>query len=197
METSRLEALADGVFAIAATLLILDVSVKSTGPGLGTALLHAWPEYAAYAVSFLTIGIMWVNHHTCFRQIGTADRTFMFLNLALLMCIAFMPFPTRLVAEHLRDDGARAAAVLYGVTMTITAISFALMWFYAAAGRRLIARDADQRTVSGLSRSYLPGAPIYAATTLLAFWSPTVAVLLFAAIALSFALESSLFGRAG
>jgi uncharacterized membrane protein len=197
METGRLETFADGVFAIAATLLIIDVSVDSQGRELGSALLHAWPDYAAYAVSFLTIGIMWVNHHTCFRQIAAVDRTFLFLNLALLMCIAFVPFPTRIVAEHIRDDGGRAAALLYGTTMTLTAICFGLMWFYAASGRRLISPAADQRTVSGLSRSYLPGAPIYATSTLVAFWSSTVAVLLFAAIAVFFALESSLFGRDG
>ena len=195
METARLETFADGVFAIAATLLIIDVTVTGEGSDLGRSLLHAWPQYAGYAVSFLTIGIMWVNHHTCFRQIAAVDRTFLFLNLALLMCIAFVPFPTRIVAEHLRDDGARAAALLYGVTLTTTAVCFGLMWFYAARGRRLIAPDADQRTVSGLSRSYLPGAPIYGASTLVALASPTAAVVLFAAIALIFALESSLFGQ--
>jgi uncharacterized membrane protein len=197
LETGRLETFADGVFAIAATLLILDVTVESRGGELGHALLHAWPEYAAYAVSFLTIGIMWVNHHTCFRQVGRVDRTFMFLNLALLVCIGFVPFPTRLVAEHVRDNGARAAALLYGITLTTTAICFGAMWFYAAIGRRLIAAEADQRTVSGISRSYLPGAPIYGISTLVAIWSPTASVVLFAAIALFFALESSLFARSG
>lgn len=195
MESARLETLADGVFAIAMTLLIIDVSVTSKGPKLGAALVHAWPQYAAYAVSFLTIGIMWVNHHTCFCEIGRNDRTFMFLNLLLLMCIAFVPFPTRLVAEHIRDDGLRAAAIMYGVTLTTTAAFFGSMWFYAAHGRRLIAENANQKTVSGLSRSYLPGAPIYGISTLVALWSPTASVILFAAIALFFALESSLFGR--
>ena len=195
MRPARLEAFADGVFAIAATLLILNVDAQVTDGNVGDNLLHIWPSYLAYAVSFVTIGIMWVNHHTCFRQIAAVDRTFLFLNLALLMCIAFVPFPTRVVAEHLRDDGARAAALLYGVTLTTTAVCFGLMWFYAARGRRLIAPDADQRTVSGLSRSYLPGAPIYGASTLVALASPTAAVVLFAAIALFFALESSLFGQ--
>jgi uncharacterized membrane protein len=193
--TSRLEAFADGVFAIAATLLILDVRADSRGAhGLADALEHAWPQYAAYAISFLTIGILWVNHHACFDQIGRADRRFLFINVAFLACVAFVPFPTRLVAEHLRDGNLRPAAIAYGITLIATALGFAAFWFYAAIGRRLIREDADQRVVSGISRSYLPGAPSYTAATLVALWSPTASVILFAAIALFYVLESSLFG---
>jgi uncharacterized membrane protein len=195
VETSRLETFADGVFAIAATLLIIDVSADAHGGALGATLQHSWPQYAAYAVSFVTIGIMWVNHHACLQQIGRADRTFLFINIGLLACIAFVPFPTRLVAEHLRDDGVRAAAITYGLTMTATAICFAAFWFYAAIGRRLIAETADQRVISGISHAFLPGTPIYAGSTLVALWSPTVSVILFAAIALFYVLESSLFAR--
>jgi uncharacterized membrane protein len=193
--TARLETFADGVFAIAATLLIIDVSADARGASLGTALTHAWPQYVAYGVSFVTIGIMWVNHHACLNQIARADRTFLFLNIALLACIAFVPFPTHLVAEHLHDGGLRAAALTYGLTMTATAICFAGFWFYAAIGRRLIAEEADQLVVSGISRSYLPGTPIYGTATVVALWSPTVSVILFAAIALFYVLERSLFVR--
>jgi uncharacterized membrane protein len=192
--TGRLDAFADGVFAIAATLLILDVTVKAPGGELGHAVLHAWPAYAAYIVSFATIGIMWINHHTCMRLIHTADRTFLVLNLGLLMCIAFVPFPTNLIAEHIRDSGLRAAALTYGVNLTTTAVFFGLFWFYAARGRRLIAPDADPHMIAGISRSYLPGAPIYGAATLVALWSPKASVGLFGLIALFYVLESSLFG---
>ena len=195
METRRLEAFADGVFAIAATLLIIDVSADGKGGGLGTGLTHAWPEYVAYAVSFVTIGIMWVNHHTCVELIERADRRWLFINVALLGCIAFVPFPTRLVAEHLRDNGLRAAALAYGCTLTATAICFFAFWFYAAIGRRLIAASADERLVQGISRSYLPGAPIYGAATLVALWSPVASVVLFAAIAAFYVVESSVFVR--
>ena len=149
METGRLETFADGVFAIAATLLIIDVTVPDRSTALGHSVLHAWPEYAAYAVSFVTIGIMWLNHHLCLRQIGAVDRTFMVLNLFLMMCIAFVPFPTKLVALHLRDDGERAAALTYGVTLTLTAVCFAAFWFYAARNNRLIAEDADPMVIKG------------------------------------------------
>jgi uncharacterized membrane protein len=196
VSTSRLETFADGVFAIAATLLILDVTADARGgQGLSRALEHSWPQYAAYAISFLTIGIIWVNHHTCFEQIGRTDRRFLFINVAFLACVAFIPFPTRLVAEHLRDNNLRAAAIAYGLTLIATAIGFAVFWFYASLGGRLLRADADPRIVSGISRSYIPGAPSYTAATLVALWSPHAAVALFAAIAIFYVLESSFFGR--
>jgi uncharacterized membrane protein len=195
LEKARLETLADGVFAIAATLLIIDVAVEAPGHELGNAVLQAWPQYAAYAVSFLTIGIMWLNHHDCMRQIGSIDRKFMVINLLLLMCIAFVPFPTRLVAEHFHDGGLRAAALTYGVTLTSTAICFAAFWFSAALGNRLIAHDADPRVITGISRSYLPGPLVYGMATLVALWSPKASVGLFALIALLYVLESSVFAR--
>jgi uncharacterized membrane protein len=192
-ETSRLETFSDGVFAIAATLLILEVSL----PGHGSVthdLVHAWPSYVAYAISFLTIGIIWVNHHTVMEQIGRVDRTFLFINVVFLMIVAFSPFPTRVLAEHLRE-GSRAAAFAYGLTFTLMALSYGVMWLYAARGRRLIAEDADQRVVTGITRSFAPGSFIYAAATLSSLISAYLAVALYAAIALFYVLESSIFGR--
>jgi uncharacterized membrane protein len=194
VSTSRLETFADGVFAIAATLLILDV--HASGPRLGHQLLHIWPSYAAYAVSFVTIGIMWVNHHTIFTQVARVDRRFLFLNVGLLMCIAFVPFPTRLVAENIRGDGGEAATLTYGLTLTITAVFFSLLWFVGVLRGRLLVDDHDQRVVSGISRSYLPGPVLYLAATLIGFASPAVSATLYGGIALFYVLESSLFGRA-
>jgi uncharacterized membrane protein len=191
--TARLEAFSDGVFAIAATLLILDVRVS--GEHLGRELTQIWPSYAAYAVSFLTIGIMWINHHTVFGQIGRTDRRFLVINVGFLMMIAFVPFPTRLVAEHLRDDQLRAAALAYGITLTLTAIFYNLLWFYAAGRHRLLSNDADDAVVQGISRSYRPGPYIYAAATLSALVSPVLSVVLFATIAGFYVIESSVFAR--
>jgi uncharacterized membrane protein len=191
--TTRLETFSDGVFAIAATLLILDV--RLTGHGSVThQLVHAWPAYAAYAISFATLGIIWVNHHTVFAQIDRVDRTFLFINVLFLMVIAFIPFPTRVLAEHLRD-GSKVAAFAYGLTFTAMSICYGSLWFYAALRRRLIADGADQRTVSGITRSFAPGSIIYLAATLSALISAWVAVVLFALIAIFYVLESSLFAR--
>lgn len=197
MSSGRLETFADGVFAIAATLLILNVDTQVEGgeSGLANQLLHIWPSYIGYVVSFLTIGIIWVNHHTVMSQIGRVDRTFLFLNVVFLMCVAFIPFPTRLVAEHVRTDGAGAAALVYGINLTLTAVMFSAIWFYAALGRRLLREDADNRTVTGISRSYLPGPWIYLTATLIALASPIASVLLYGAIALFYVLESAAFGR--
>src|SRR5438034_9996612 len=149
MTTCRLETFADGVFAIAATLLILnvDAQVGAAHTDLGARLLHPWPAYVAYAVSFLTIGIIWVNHHTVMTQVARADRTFLFLTVVFLLCVAFIPFPTRLVAEHVRDEGARAAALTYGITLTATEVMFQGIWLYAEMVRRMLLAVAVDRPV--------------------------------------------------
>ena len=199
MSTRRLEAFADGVFAIAATLLILNVDAQvGEGSGaVGHRLLAIWPSYIAYAVSFVTIGIIWSNHHTVMGQLGRVNRVFLLQNVFLLMCVAFLPFPTRLVAEHLRDrHDLQPAALAYGATMTVMAVCYIALWLYAAGGRRLLREDSDPRTVSGITRSYLPGAPLYLAATLVALASPLASVALFGAIALFYVIESSIFGGA-
>jgi len=187
------------VFAIAATLLILnvDAQVSERSGAVGQRLLAIWPSYIAYAVSFVTIGIIWSNHHTVMAQLGRVDRTFMMQNVLLLLCVAFLPFPTRLVAEHIRDrHDLQPAALAYGATMTVMAVCYIALWLYAAGGRRLLREDSDPRTVSGITRSYLPGAPLYLAATLVALASPLASVALFGAIALFYVIESSIFGGA-
>jgi uncharacterized membrane protein len=196
---SRLETFADGVFAIAATLLILNVDAQvGTGAGrLSDRLLEIWPSYIGYAVSFVTIGIIWSNHHTVMNQLSKVDRTFLMLNVFLLLCVAFLPFPTRLVAEHLRDrNDLEPAALSYGATMTVMSISYISLWLYAIRDGRLLRADSSPRTVSGITRSYLPGPPLYLTATLIALVSPLASVALFGAIALFYVIESSFFGRA-
>jgi uncharacterized membrane protein len=196
MSTGRVEAFSDGVFAIAITLLILAVGIEQAiAKGeLTQQLRDLWPAYIAYAVSFLTIGIMWVNHHLVFSHFERVDRPLLLLNILLLMCIAFTPFPTRVVAEHSQNAADRkAAALLYGGTMTLTAICFFAVWMYGS--RRLLRPDADRRTVSGITRSYLPGTPMYAAATLIAFFSPIASLIIFGSLAIFYAISSSFFGR--
>jgi uncharacterized membrane protein len=190
------EAFSDGVFAIAITLLILAVGIdQALAEGdLKHQLLHLWPAYIAYTVSFVTIGIMWVNHHAVFRHFARVDRPLLLLNILLLMCISFTPFPTRVVAEHAHTDADRkAAALLYWITMTCTAICFFAVWIYGS--RHLLRADADRREVSGITRSYLPGAPTYATATLIALVSPIASLIIFGVLTLFYALSSSFFGR--
>ena len=195
METARLETFSDGVFAIAITLLVLlfDVPDLSEGRSLGYVLAHQWPQYASYAVSFVTIGIIWVNHHTLFRHIVRVDRVFLFINVLFLMCVAFIPYPTSVISRYVRTDDASAAAVMYGLSLTATAICFNALWQYAARGFRLLAPDADRREVAGITRSYWPGAFLYAGATAVALVSATASVVGFILLALFYVLSSTLW----
>src|SRR3954469_12733485 len=116
--TTRMETFSDGVFAIAATLLVLEIGV-GTGADqhLGRALVDLWPSYLAYATSFLTIGIIWVNHHECVSCMARVDRPILFINTVSLMVVWFTPFPTKLVAEHLEGPGEHAAVFAYAATL--------------------------------------------------------------------------------
>ena len=120
--TSRLETFSDGVFAIAITLLVLGIHVPARDAALGPALLDQWPVFLAYLVSFLTIGIMWINHHKLFEVIGQSTTTFAFINVVFLMVIAFVPYPTEVLAERLGNGvDVQLATVFYGATMTLIA----------------------------------------------------------------------------
>ena len=193
MTKGRLEAFCDGVFEIAITLLILGVEFPGdvASGELGHRLTEQWPAYLAYILSFVTIGIIWVNHHAVLGHFRAADRTFLFINVLFLMCVAFIPFPTSLVAEHVHSS---PAAVAYGLTLIATALGFNAIWHYGRI--KLLRPDADRREVSGITRSYIPGPLMYGTATLVAFASPEASVALYGFIAAVYVVSSSLFGRA-
>jgi TMEM175 potassium channel family protein len=182
---ARVEAFSDGVFAIAITLLILNIQLPKQEQGtLADALLQLWPAYLAYALSFGIIGIMWANHHNIFRYIGRANHLLVMLNVALLFWVAFLPFPTAVLADHLRHTANRTAAtVLYGGTLTCTALCFNLLWRYAATRRRLLRSDADQHLVDGVTREYRFGPLFYLVATLVAFGNVWVSLAIHAGLA--------------
>ena len=132
MSTARLEAFSDGVIAVAITLLVLNIGVPhpplAKGHTLAGDLGSNWPVYAAYVVSFLTIGIIWINHHVMIGRLRTADRTILFLNLLLLMSIALLPFATSLMAAYLKQSsGQHLAAAIYSGAFLIMGILFAAL----------------------------------------------------------------------
>src|SRR5437867_618974 len=193
---TRLETFSDGVFAIAATLLVLEIGIDTAHEhDLGQALLALWPSYLAYVTSFITIGIIWMNHHFCVETVGRVDRPLMFINLLLLLTISFLPFPTRLVAEHLQKGGERPAVYAYATTLVLMAVIFNGWWRYASGGRRLIAEHVPEARVRSISRAFNPGPPIYVATLLVAFASPLASVLLTLAIAAFYLPSAALFER--
>ena len=174
-ETGRVEAFSDGVFAIAVTLLVLDLKVPKPGDLGGASLLSAlsrqWPMFVAYLTSFATILVMWVNHHKMFTHIRRTDDRFLFLNGLLLLFVTFVPFPTALVAEYLRHPQSRAAAVIYAGTYVALAIAFNLLWNYASSSRRLLASDANLAQVQAIRKQYRMGPLLYAIAFALAFVS--------------------------
>jgi uncharacterized membrane protein len=194
--TTRLEAFSDGVFAIAATLLVLEFSVDADlGSRLGHALLELWPSYLAYVTSFLTIGIIWINHHYCVQTIVRADRTLLFLNLLLLLTVGFLPFPTKLVAQYLNQPGEQAAVLAYDATFVVMSIVYNGWWRYASAGRRLIREDVPDSTIRAISRAFNPGVPMYVFVLLVAFVSPLASVALTFAIAAFYLPSAALFAE--
>jgi len=195
--TGRLETFSDGVFAIAATLLVLEFSVTST-ERLSHQLLHLWPSYLAYVTSFLTIGIIWMNHHHTVSLMGRIDRTMLFVNNLLLLTVAFLPFPTGLVGKAIQDGtGEQAAALAYAGTLVVMAGLHQVWWRYARDNRRLIAEGTPDSALRAVDRAYLPGLPMYGAVFVLAFFSPLAAVLLTFAIAAFYLPSAALFDRSG
>jgi uncharacterized membrane protein len=190
----RLEAFSDGVFAIAITLLILEIKVPSleaTGAnGLWRALVSHWSSYIAFALSFLIIGIMWANHHNIFRYVRGANHALTMFNLGLLFCVAFLPFPTAVLAEYLPTPDQTVAVVFYGGTLTVTAIFYNALWFYAASGRRLIKPDVDQGLVSGVTREYFAGPILYAVATGIAFVNVWISLAIHALLALLYVVPT-------
>jgi uncharacterized membrane protein len=174
-ETARVEAFSDGIFAIAITLLVLNIRVPSpdlTGHGgtLLPALLRLWPAYLGYLISFFTIGIMWVNHHSMFVLIQRTDRYFLLLSVFFLMCIAFLPFPTAVLADYLPEPrGRRVAVALYSATFVLIAVAYNALWWYAVRWGGLLDKNADQEAVRTISRRYMLGPVAYAISFGLAF----------------------------
>ena len=176
-ETFRIEAFADAVFAIAITLLVIEIrlppheEVLRIG-GVGPALLQLWPSYVGYIISFIVIGIMWANHHNLMKLVDRVDHGFITLTLLLLLCVAFLPFPTAVMADHLADPDTHEQAVavaFYCGCFTVTALFYFLMWWHAARNRRLIASHVSDDAVRAITRAYVPGSLLYLTATLLAF----------------------------
>lgn len=159
-ETARVEAFSDGVFAIAITLLILNLKVPSGPAGhLGEGLTAQWPTYAAFLLSFAFIGIMWVNHHRLFNHIRRSDSGLLFLNLLLLLGITVVPFPTALLAAHYGTADRTVAAAVFNGTYVVLAVFFNILWHHAVRAGLLDA--ATHESADAISRQYAIGPIAY------------------------------------
>ncbi|TME54269.1 MAG: DUF1211 domain-containing protein [Chloroflexi bacterium] len=191
MSKGRVEAFSDGVFAVAATLLIFNVQIdKTAAGGLLTALLAAWPKYAAYVASFLTIGVMWVNHHGMFERIARLDRGLLFINLLLLMAIVFLPFSTEQLGSNIlvpRD--ASTAASLYALNASVIAVFFSALWTYTLTHPALLTPDVDREVALRSWPRFSVGLVAYLACIPLGQVSPIAVVIVCAALAVYYVFE--------
>ena len=191
MTPNRLEAFSDGVFAVAATLLVFNIVVPSPGHGaLWNALRDQWPSFAAYIVSFGIIGIIWVNHHGLFHRIARVDRPLLFLNVLLLLVIVFIPFATRLLSEYLQaGPDSHVAAAVYSATMLLMAIAMSLIWGYAVYHPDLLEDRLDPQVARSTLPRFASGTLVYAGTVAVAFISATLCLAVHALLALYYVFD--------
>jgi uncharacterized membrane protein len=175
---NRLEAFSDGVFAIAITLLVLEIAIPlGAEEDLLGALFGQWPAYLAYVISYLTIGWVWVGHSAITAHVERADGIFLRLNLLLLMVVAFLPFPTKIMAEYLgNSEPERVAVVFYGSVLLAIALLMDALWRYAIRSRELLRSDLSDDELAGLTRKSTASLGMFIGSIVLGIFLPTIAV---------------------
>lgn len=183
--TDRLESFSDGVFAIAITLLVLEIGVpESEFDDLWKGIADQWPSYLAYVTSFLTIGGLWLAHHGILRRLAGADGVVMRLNLLLLMLVSFLPFPTKLVAEAIDITTAeRVAVIFYGLVLLAISVVISALWRHVAGHRELLEPGVEDAEVRGVTRLTTPNVGFYVVVLGLALLAPQVAAVGYLVIA--------------
>jgi uncharacterized membrane protein len=196
-QTGRVEAFSDGVMAIAITLLVLDLKVPtaaevSEGGSLLAALLNHWPAYLAYLAAFLTIGIIWLNHRAFVDRVGRFDNRMQWLNLALLLGVATLPFPTALMAAYVNAPGPEAstAAAAYGLLSVATALPWILMWRHLVGHADLLEPPVTASYARAELKRASIGPIVYLVAIPIALVAPIVALVFYVAIAVLYALTS-------
>jgi uncharacterized membrane protein len=198
VNSRRAESFSDGVFAVAITVLVfnlLPIADKTTGISPASSLTarslgHYWPAYLAYVVSFLTIGIMWLNHHGLFGRISRVDRPLLLLNMFLLMGIVAIPFPTALVADHLNEGSqGKVAAVTYGLVMMAISIGYGAIWIYIVAHQQALGARGSLAMQRASTVRFTAGNAGYVAGTLIALVAPVAAVVIFGLLGIYYMFE--------
>lgn len=194
--TARLEAFSDGVFAIAITLLVLNLKVPELEPGpltdteLRGKLLRQWPAYVGFLTSFITILIIWVNHHYLFRYVRASSRSLMFVNGLLLLVVTIIPFPTSLVSAYVLTPGAPSAALVYCGTYLALSLVFNLLWYSIRKLGLLKTNGTERINFGGIRRGYLTGPVLYGFATVMAPFFPLMSVVICLILAVFFAVMS-------
>jgi len=185
-ETGRIEAFSDGVFSIAATLLVLELKRPAAGMPFWLGILHQWPGYVSFLMSFLYIGIMWINHHRLFTHIHGTDDVLMVANLLVLLGVVWIPYPTLLMAEALAGGSIHEAAIFYNGSYVVLALLFNLL-LLASVRRGLV--DRSYVGVQDIAKRFALGPMAYGVTFAITWWSVPVSLALNAGLALFYLLS--------
>jgi uncharacterized membrane protein len=194
MSVGRLEAFSDGVLAIVITLLILDVKVPPSAEGhLGRELARQWPQYAAYLMSFLVVGIIWLNHHAVVRILARCDHTLLVLNLLLLLPVSVLPWPTAVLADYIAagtTTDQRVAVLLYGLTFSWMSVAFNVLWRYLLRHPELHRPEVTRQALAVRNRRFNVGVALYPVATLLGLLSVTLFLVLMFGLAILYLLPT-------
>jgi len=185
LTTGRITAFSDGVFSIAITLLVLNLQIPKGITSL-TELLNRlqalWPNLMSYILSFVIIGIYWVAHHNMFHYIKRSNRVFLWINILLLMCVAFIPFPAGLLGQFSfvsQSSLAKVAEIIYACNLILTNLMLSLLWWYATSHHRLVDQDIDPHFVNTVNRRNMTAPVVYAASIGLSFLNVYLSLIVF------------------
>lgn len=182
-ETSRVEAFSDGVFAIAITLLILEIKVPASEVRLSNnqlfaSLINLWPSYFSFLLSFTAVLIMWINHHGFFKYLKTINSRFLYANGFLLLMVTFIPFPTAVLAKYIDSPAANIASAFYCGTMVLLSVAYNLLWFTTAYKRRLVKDEISDALIIKIRNAYWLGFFVYLSSFIISFFFAITGILI-------------------
>ncbi len=180
-ETVRIEAFSDGIFCVAITLLAIEIGVElkntSSNKDLVHALLHLWPGYLAYFISFVNVLLAWIGHHGLFKNLRSTDNPVMVTNGLLLMLVALVPFPTKTLGLFLQTGAFKAAVIFYTGYFVLISIAFRLLWYAASRKKDLLRHTISASDIKHITRNENIGLLCNCAILVVAFISPWAALL--------------------
>ncbi|MDR6486598.1 putative membrane protein [Chryseobacterium vietnamense] len=194
-ETLRIEGFSDGVFAIAVTLLVLDLHFPEensiqNGNDLLVFLKNQWPAFLAFILSFFSIFIMWVNHHKIFKQIYSRNSAIMFANGLILFLVSAVSYPTALLARYFDGEASSVVVALYTGIFVLINLAYNLLWFLATRNKKLLRPGITDTAIKKIHNNYLYGLPIYVMALILSFWIPALSLLIILGLWIFWALSS-------
>jgi uncharacterized membrane protein len=187
LPANRVEALCDGVFAIAMTVLVLNIQVPEGGDDLGTRLIMIWPKLASYATSFVMLAVLWIGHHFQFNYIRRADRPLLWINILFLLAITFLPFTTAVLANYYKQ---RLSVFLYGSNLLFSGFCLLGHWVYATANHRLVPRELDDSVIASVRTRITIGLGVYGLAIVLGFLDTRASLGVFVAMPLMYLIPS-------